>query len=262
MLYYGFYFKRPYGECRTLVVTTPTSIIVTSPTFGKGKAKISFTEPGIHKLTDSFLIYATENTDKDFCDIPNVIERLKEHIPHSDDASISIYRMPKVTTHADCLLPIVKNFDHMLEELKDFFDIAYAVSKIDVFMIKDKIDDENKHIVVKKSFDPNFYATGKSYSVNFKGYSDHFRVKKEFYDCLCIDINNDLNTIDFLVLDPGDDNYASKCNRISLTIDEIEMMDIIIRRTYTETEMYDTLKTVNDTYHNAIMDAIGEEIII
>lgn len=258
MLYYGFYFKRPYGECRTLVVTTPTSIIVTSPTFGKGKTKISFTELGIHKLTDSFLIYATENTDKDFCDIPNIIERLKEHIPHIDDASISIYRMPKITTHGDCLLPIVKNFDHMLEELKDFFDIAYAVSKIDVFKLKDKIDDENKHIVVKKSFDPNFYATGRIYSVNFKGYSDRFKIKKEFYDCLCIDINNDINTIDFRVLDPG----AGGCNRISLTIDEIEMMDIIIRRTYTETEMYDILKMVNDNYHNAIIDTIGEEIII
>jgi hypothetical protein len=144
----------------------------------------------------------------------------------------------------------------MLEELKDFFEIAYTVSKIDVFMIKDKIDDENKHIVVKKSFDPNFYATGRIYSINFKGYSDRFTIKKEFYDCLCIGINNDINTIDFLVLDPGG------CNRISLTIDEIEMMDIIIRRTYTETEMYDILKMVNDNYHNAIMDAIGEEIII
>jgi len=121
----------------------------------------------------------------------------------------------------------------MHDELSKFMDKVCDMTKVDNIEMKDPETVDHKHIVVKKSFDKEYYTIGSPYNVRLKSHpaSQLLRDKKRIWVTGILTYVSD-DELSFVLIEPAVAKDLSvspmKTTNICLSIDNVDKYDICI----------------------------------
>ena len=250
--YRGFYVRQSELYLSTTYVTTTLVGCLVNDKKYKSNNKEKYEEytgAGI-VLSDpknKFFVLGQVNPDKLSTTESILIKNeLKKYIKNDD--TILLYSLGK----PDVSAPIFKNFNNMKDELMKFMDkVEIAKGVYNIEPVPPKADE---HIIITKSFDPEYFKSGNTYEIIL---IDHPKYKKWMSGILT---KYDKQQLVFYVyeIDSEVGGFTHK-DTLELSIEDVEKYNIKFLRYLSQTGVYDTLNKVHDYVNSSIKDLIGEE---
>ena len=267
ILYHGFLIRKPEGMETTFVVSSSFGYIVTDPIYGRYSTKVCLDgKTGLLSLGQTFFVYAKDaignNSDDELT--KDELQLIHSEIKKLSQAeSVEVYEYK----NEDNLVPIFRNLNAMHDELSKFMDKVCDMTKVDNIEMKDPETVDHKHIIVKKSFDKEYYTIGSPYNVHLKNHpaSQLLRDKKRIRVTGILTYVSD-DELSFVLIEPAaskDFNVSPmKATNICLSIDDVDKYDICIDKYYTENDVKKMFSNLINVYHDKATEVIGEPKIV
>ena len=271
MLFHGFLIKKSEEFEETYVVSV-NDYLVTEPIYGRYKSKKRYdvSSEGI-VFSDNeklFIVVASDVTttakecslsDKDKDDVMCIIKSW------CGNDKVKWYKYePDIKNH-ESGWAIFKNFNDMYNTLNSFMLKITAVNTVNSLEMVPYEKEDHKHIVIKKTFDEEYYVLGRPYMLKLK---NHPCVDKSLhigYDDWVVGIITnivDSSNLTFTIVEPSQINVPVNILHIVLSIDEVEEYNIEIMRAYDEIETRQMYESIINTYKSNEESVVGEYEVV
>lgn len=269
MLFHGFLIKKSEEFEETYVVSV-NDYLVTEPIYGRYKSKKRYdvSSEGIVFADNEklFIVIASNVTTKE-CSIS---DKYKEDVmliikSWCGNDKVKWYKYePDIKNH-ESGWAIFKNFNDMYNTLNSFMSKIAAVNTVNSLEIVPYEKEDHKHIVIKKTFDEEYFVLGRPYMLKLK---NHPCVDKSLHighdDWVVGVITNivDSSNLTFTIVEPSHINVPVNILHIVLSIDEVEEYDIEIMRAYDEIETRQMYESIINTYKSNEESVVGEYEVV
>ncbi len=265
LFYRGFYVKKSKFFTTTFVVGTDTGYIVTDPVYRAiSNAKYDTYSEGegivLSDPSNNFFVFAKKD-DPD-CELTQKDRNLikKEIMKMTNANEIVVHTLSPNFKDTDKLIPIFRNFNTMRTTLEKFMEKVDIVSKMN--NLKVICDDPNapidhQHIVIKKSFDEEYYKVGSTYSIQMH---DHPNRKHIVTTTDCSDdfvtgflYERTEDSMDFIIIQPTAINPV----RITFGIEDVEKYKVVFKKHFDEDDVMEILSEVATYTEGQAQELVG-----
>lgn len=252
LFYRGFYVKKSKFFTTTFVVGTNTGYIVTDPVYrSSNNAKYDTYSEGegivLVDPVNKFFVFAKKD-DPD-CVLTQKEQNLvkKEIMKMTDANEIVVHTFSPNYKDTDTLIPIFRNFNVMRTTLEKFMEKVDIVSKMNnLKVICDGGDTpiDNQHIVIKKSFDEEYYKVGHTYSIQMHDHPNRKHIitttdySDDFVTGFLYERSDD--SMDFIIIQPNSVNPV----RITFGIEDVEKYKVVFKKNFDEDEVIKILSDI------------------
>lgn len=251
VFYRGFYVKKSKFFTTTFVVGTDTGYIVTDPVYrSSNNAKYDTYSEGegivLVDPANKFFVFAKKD-DPD-CVLTQKEQNLvkKEIMKLTNANEIVVHTFSPNYKDTDHLIPIFRNFNTMRTTLEKFMEKVDIVSKMNnLKVITDDGDTpiDHQHIVIKKSFDEEYYKVGHTYSIQMHDHPNRKHIitttdySDDFVTGFLYERSDD--SMDFIIIQPN----AVNAVRITFGIEDVEKYKVVFKKHFDED---DVMKIISD----------------
>ena len=265
LFYRGFYVKKSKFFTTTFVVGTDTGYIVTDPVYrASNNAKYDTYSEGegivLVDPTNNFFVFAKKD-DPD-CVLTQKEQNLikKEIMKLTDANEIVVHTFSPNYEDADQLIPIFRNFNAMRITLEKFMEKVDIVSKMN--NLKVLTDDgytpiDHQHIVIKKSFDEEYYKVGSTYSIQMHDHPNRKHIitttdySDDFVTGFLYERSDD--SMDFIIIQPT----GMSPLRITFGIEDVEKYKVVFKKNFDEDEVMKILLDVATYTDGQAQELVG-----
>ena len=264
LFYRGFYVKKSKFFTTTFVVGTDTGYIVTEPVYrATNNAKYDTYSGGegivLVDPANNFFVFAKKD-DPD-CVLTQKEQNLikKEIMKMTKDNEIVVHTLSPNYKDADNLIPIFRNFNAMRTTLEKFMEKVDIVAKMNnLKCICDDADTpiDHQHIVIKKSFDEEYYKVGHTYSIQMHDHPNRKHIitmtdySDDFVTGFLYERSDD--SMDFIIIQPNVNPV-----RITFGIEDVEKYKVVFKKHFDEDDVMKILADVATYTDGQAQELVG-----